>query len=89
LYSTRALQEQKSPTNKNYMQNIQVVSRSKFPVLSNGALVFAVSLILNMYRKMEETINEKCASIQLEFSAGLKNQVHHSKERKSLVLKHY
>jgi hypothetical protein len=43
---SHALQEQKSHTNKHSMQNSHFVSRPKFHVLSNGALVFEVSLIL-------------------------------------------
>jgi hypothetical protein len=42
---SRALQVQKSHTNKNEMQNFHVVSRP-FHVLFNGALVLGVSLIL-------------------------------------------
>ncbi len=41
-----ALQELKSTTTKNQTQNVTAVPRPEFPVLSNGALVFGVCLIL-------------------------------------------
>jgi hypothetical protein len=50
------------------MQNIHVVSRPKFPILSNGALVFAV-VSNSMYKKMDKTSHQNCASIQAEFLA--------------------
>jgi hypothetical protein len=40
------LQEQKSHTNKNSIQNANIFSKPKFHFPSNGALVFGVSLIL-------------------------------------------
>ncbi len=53
MYSHK-LQEQKSHTKKNEMQNVHVVSRPKFPVLSNGVLPFAVSQIfcIGKWRKL-------------------------------------
>jgi hypothetical protein len=51
------------------MQDVHIVSKSKFPTLSNGALVVAVTLILIMYRKIDKTIHASCACIQPEFSA--------------------
>jgi hypothetical protein len=46
MYS-QALHEQTSHTIKIKIQNVHVVSRPEFPVLSNGALVFAGSLTLS------------------------------------------
>jgi hypothetical protein len=43
MYS-RFLQEPKSQSTKNQMQNVHIASRPEFPVLFNGALAFAVCL---------------------------------------------
>jgi hypothetical protein len=51
------------------MQNVNAVSRPTFHVLSNGALVFAVSLRLYTYRKMNKTIHRSYACIRTAFSA--------------------
>ncbi len=48
------------------MQNVNVVSRRKFPVLSNGALVFAVNLIL--FTENGEAIHRSCTCIKPPFS---------------------
>ncbi len=67
LYSySHHLQEQKSHTNKNEIKNVDVVSRLEFHVLSNGALVFSISIILCRYRKMDEATETPC--IQPAFS---------------------
>jgi hypothetical protein len=70
------------------MQNVHVVSRPKFHVFSNGALVFGVSLIL-AYREMDSTIYGRRACVNLRFQhIGLnlqENQVHHSKESKIMI----
>ncbi len=50
------------------MQNVNVVSRPNLHALSNGALVFALSLIL-LTRKWIKTIHENWACIQHAFSA--------------------
>jgi hypothetical protein len=70
------------------MQNVHVVSRPKFPVLSNGALPFAVSLIL-CTGKWRKHFTQTVLAFNLHFQhKGLnlkENKVHHSKEPKILV----
>jgi hypothetical protein len=70
------------------MQNVHVLSRSVFHFLSNGALFFAVSLIL-CTGKIDAAIRRDCACIQPPFSANItnlqENQVHHSKDREIKV----
>jgi hypothetical protein len=87
MYS-HALQGHKSHTNKNYMQNVHVVSRSKFYVRSNGALAFAVCLIL-CAGKCIKIFTETVPAFNLHFQhIGLnlpENKVHHSKERTLLI----
>jgi hypothetical protein len=51
------------------MQNAHAVSRPESPVLSNGALVSALSLIICRYRKMDKTIHGNWVCIQSAFSA--------------------
>jgi hypothetical protein len=79
------LQEPKSCLNKNLIQNIHVVSRLKFHVLSNCVLVFDVSLIL-CTGKWIKLFTETVLAFNLHFQhIGLniqEKQVHHSKERK-------
>jgi hypothetical protein len=69
------------------MQNIHVVSRPEFHVLSNGALASAVSLIL-CTGKWTKHFTEADLAFNLHFQhIGLdlqENQVHHSKERNGL-----
>jgi hypothetical protein len=50
------------------MQNVNVVSKPTFLVVSNAVLVFAVSLICIMHRKMDKNIYRNCACIQSAFS---------------------
>jgi hypothetical protein len=87
MYS-HALQKRKSDKNKNEMQNVHVVSRPTFYVLSNGALVFHVSLIL-CTGKWIQLLTETLLAINLHFQhIGLNlqgKQIHHSKERIILV----
>jgi hypothetical protein len=69
--------------------NVLVVSRPKIPVFSNGALVSNI-----IYRKMDKTIPGNCVLAFNRFFQNMllnlhKNQVHHSKEPKSLVKKHH
>jgi hypothetical protein len=71
--------------------NVRVVSRPKFHVLSNGALVFAVSQIL-CTGKLIKIFPETVFAFHLHFQHMLsipfnlqENQVHHSKDRKILV----
>jgi hypothetical protein len=70
------------------MQNAQVASIQKFHVLSNGALVFAVSLIL-CTGKWRKLFTEALLAFNLHFQhMGLnlqENKVHHSQEREILV----
>jgi hypothetical protein len=65
------------------MQNVHIISRTKFNVISNGAIAFAASLDNIMCWKMDKTIHRNCACIQPAFSAfGLNLQetpMHHSK----------
>jgi hypothetical protein len=65
------------------MQNFHVVSRAKFNALSNGALGFAVSLILYT-GKWINLFKEIVLAFKLHFQhIGLnleENQVHHSKK---------
>ncbi len=81
------LQEQKS--------HGHVIPRPEFPVLSNGngALVFAVSVILFLGKRVLNTIHGKSACINLHLQHTelnlQENQVHHSKERKMLVQKQH
>jgi hypothetical protein len=83
IYS-HALQEQKSHTNKSQMQNVHAISRL-FHVLSNGALVFTISLIILCTGKWIELFAETLLAFNLHFQLiGInlqENQVHHSKER--------
>jgi hypothetical protein len=66
---SHALQEQKSQSNKNQiMENAHAVSKPKFWVLSNGAIVFSLSLYI-MYRKTDRPLHGNCACIQGTFSA--------------------
>ncbi len=51
------------------MQNVHVGFRAKFHVLSNGALVFFLSLTLCTCRKIDTTIHQNFACIQPAFSA--------------------
>jgi hypothetical protein len=51
------------------MQNVNIVLRPTFNVLSNGALVFAASLVSIMQREKDRNIHIKCSCIQPEFSA--------------------
>jgi hypothetical protein len=51
------------------MQNVNVVSKPKLRVLSNGAFVFAVSLILCTGKWIGETIAQNCTCSQPGFSA--------------------
>jgi hypothetical protein len=70
------------------MSIFHVVSRPKFHVLSNGAFVFGVSLIL-CTGKWSKLLTETVFAFNLNFQQlGLnlqENKVHHSKERKMLV----
>jgi hypothetical protein len=50
------------------MQNVDVFSRV-FHLLSNGAIVFAVSSILRTHAHKEKTIFGNCAGIQPVFTA--------------------
>jgi hypothetical protein len=50
------------------MSNVHAVSSSTFHALSNGALVFVVSLTL-CTGKMDRAIHQNCACIQPPFSA--------------------
>jgi hypothetical protein len=68
MYS-RALQEQESNTNKNKMQNVNVFSTTKFHALFNGAIVFAVSLILYSGKWIGTTIHQNCDCFQPPISA--------------------
>jgi hypothetical protein len=67
------------------MRNVRVVSRPKFYVLSNGALVFGVSLVL-CTGKWIQLFTETVLAINLHFQhikLNLQeNQVYHSKELK-------
>ncbi len=67
------------------MQNAHVVSRPEFHALSNGALVFHVSLIL-CTGKWEKTFTETVFLVNMHFQhIGLhvqEIQVHHSKKPK-------
>ncbi len=73
------------------MQNVHVVSRPEFHVLSNGALVFPVSLILCTGKWILKLFTETVLAFNLHFQhmeLGLdlqENQMHHSKEREILV----
>ncbi len=86
--SSHALQELKSQSNKNSMQNVHVVSRPKFYVLSNDALVLAASLIL-CTGKWRKLFTETVLAFNLHFQQlGInlqKIQLCHSKERGILV----
>jgi hypothetical protein len=66
------------------MQNVNVVFKPGFPAFSNGALVFAVSLILCTGKWIKPFI-EIVFAFNLHFQhIGLnlqEKQVHHSKER--------
>jgi hypothetical protein len=66
------------------MQNVHVVSRPGFLVLSNGAFVFAVSLIL-CTGKWRKHFTGTVLAFNLHFhQLGLnlqENKVNHSKER--------
>jgi hypothetical protein len=67
------------------MQNVNIVTRPKFHVISNGGLVFGVSLILILCRgKWTKIFTETVLASNLYFQhIGLnlqENQVHHSKE---------
>jgi hypothetical protein len=70
------------------MQNFHAVSIPEFPALSNGALVFAVSLIL-CTGKWTKLFTETVVVLNLHFQhIGLKlqeNKVHHSKKHKISV----
>ncbi len=70
------------------MQNVHVVSRPEFQVLSNGAIGLGVSLVL-CTGKWIELFTETLLAFNLHFQhIGLnlqENQVHHSKEPKTLV----
>jgi hypothetical protein len=79
-----ALNEQKSHRNINQMQT-NIVSRPKFHVIPNGALVFAASPIF-CTRKWIELFTETLLAFSLHFQhIGLnleENKVHYSKESK-------
>jgi hypothetical protein len=68
------------------MQNVHVVSKPKFPVISNG--VFRVSLILctgksiKLFTEAVLAFNLHVQHIELNLQ---ENRVHHSKELKMLV----
>jgi hypothetical protein len=70
------------------MQYVHVVSRPKFHVLSNGAVVFDVTLILcagkwiKLFMETVLAFNHHFQHIELNLN---ENQVHHSKERTILV----
>jgi hypothetical protein len=70
------------------MQNVNVVSTPKFPALSNGALVSAVSLILctgkgiKLFTETDLAFNLHFQHVVLNLQ---ENQVHHLKEREILV----
>jgi hypothetical protein len=50
---------------------MSVASISKFHVLSNCALVFAINININIiFRKMDKTIHGNCACIKPTFSAA-------------------
>jgi hypothetical protein len=87
MYSN-ALQEQKSQYNKTEMQIAHVVSRPEFHYLSNGALVFALNVIL-CTEKWNKHFTETVLAAKLHFKhTGLnlqENKAQHSKERKILV----
>jgi hypothetical protein len=51
------------------MQNVHVVARPEFHALSNGSLIFSVSLILCTGKWMKLFIHHNCACIQPQFSA--------------------
>ncbi len=59
-------QEQKSHTNISLMQNVHVASRPELNVLSNGALVLAVSLIVSTV-KWIRLLTEAVLAILLHF----------------------
>ncbi len=74
------------------MHNVNVVYEPKFPVLSNGALVFGVSIILcagkwiQLFTETELAFNLHLQHIGLSLQ---EIQVQHSKERKVLVWKQH
>jgi hypothetical protein len=66
---THALLEERSQANKNEMQNVHVVSKTKFNVLSNGALVFPVSPRLCRGKWREHFAESDLAFCNLQFLA--------------------
>jgi hypothetical protein len=53
------------------MQNVHAASTPEFHVLSNGALVFTVSIILYTGKRISLHVQGNCASIHPPFSAHM------------------